>query len=62
VLLNVSRVAFEENIGLLLDAMLFIAGEGPTKNSYIQQAKDFNLEDNIAFVGYADSDSELIDC
>ncbi len=73
VLLNVSRVAFEKNIGLLLEVvnkvkhqipevMLIIAGEGPAKNVYMQKAKDLGLDDNISFVGYLDRDSELIDC
>ncbi|MDW3095871.1 MAG: glycosyltransferase [Gammaproteobacteria bacterium] len=72
-LLNVSRVAFEKNIGLLLEVlkkvkqhfpeiMLIIAGEGPAKNAYMQQAKSLGLEDNTVFVGYLDRDSELIDC
>jgi 1,2-diacylglycerol 3-alpha-glucosyltransferase len=73
ILLNVSRVAFEKNIGLLLEVvnkikqhipeiMLIIAGEGPAKNAYMQQAKNLNLDDNVAFVGYLDRDTELIDC
>lgn len=73
VLLNVSRVAFEKNIGLLIDMverikqqlpdiMLVIAGEGPAKTAYMQHANKLNLDDNIAFVGYLDRDSELIDC
>lgn len=73
ILLNVSRIAFEKNIGLLINVvnkvrhqipeiMLVIAGEGPAKNAYMQQATDLGLEDNIAFVGYLNRDSELIDC
>jgi len=73
ILLNVSRVAFEKNIGLLLklvnqvkqyipEVMLIIAGEGPAKNAYTEQAKQLNLDNHIAFVGYLDRDSELIDC
>ncbi len=73
ILLNVSRVAFEKNIGLLIDVvnqvkkhipeiMLVIAGEGPAKSAYMEQAKKLNLDDNIAFVGYLDRNSELIDC
>lgn len=72
-LLNVSRVAFEKNIGLLINVVhrlkqklpeiiLVIAGEGPAKNAYMQQAKKLKLDNNIAFVGYLDRDSELIDC
>lgn len=72
-LLNVSRVAFEKNIGLLIkvvkevkttipDILLVIAGEGPAKNAYIKQTSDLGLNDNIAFVGYLDRNSELLDC
>ncbi len=72
-LLNVSRVAFEKNIGLLLevirevkkqipDILLVIAGEGPAKSAYMQQAINLGLENNTMFVGYLDRDTELIDC
>ena len=72
-LLNVSRIAFEKNIGDILsmfdsvqnvmpNTMLVIAGEGPAKQSCIQQAKDMQLEEKIVFVGYLDRNSELIDC
>lgn len=72
-LLNVSRVAFEKNIGLLIDVvnevkitipdiLLIIAGEGPAKNAYIKQTTDMGLNDNVAFVGYLDRNSELLDC
>lgn len=73
ILLNVSRVAFEKNIGLLInvvnqikkqlpDIMLVIAGEGPAKSAYMEQAKKLDLDNNVAFVGYLDRNSELIDC
>ena len=72
-LLNVSRVAFEKNMGLLLEmlalvkaevpeVLLVIAGEGPAKKAYMQQAQDMGLDAHIAFVGYLDRDGELIDC
>lgn len=72
-LLNVSRVAFEKNIGRLLevletvlvkqpDAHLVIAGEGPAKQTYIQQAKDMGIMDHVSFVGYLDRETELVDC
>ncbi len=62
VLLNVSRVAFEKNIGLLLEVVnqlrssvpevcLVIAGEGPAKKSYQQQVKTMALEQHVLFVG-----------
>jgi len=73
VLLNVSRIAFEKNIGLLLDMFaevhrklpethLVIAGEGPAKESYIAQAHKLGLDESISFVGYLDRNSDLIDC
>ena len=73
ILLNVSRVAFEKNIGVLIemfkqvkqhipDVHLIIAGEGPAKNHYVKQARQLDLNDHISFVGYLDRDSELIDC
>lgn len=72
-LLNVSRVAFEKNIGSLFavlektleslpEAHLVIAGEGPAKKAYIQQVEDMGLTEHVTFVGYLDRDSELIDC
>jgi len=73
VLLNVSRVAFEKNIGLLLemfaqlhqdlpDVHLVIAGEGPARATYMAQAKALKLEHSISFVGYLDRNTELLDC
>ncbi|GAB5499486.1 MAG: glycosyltransferase family 4 protein [Pseudohongiellaceae bacterium] len=73
VLLNVSRVAFEKNIGLLLEVVnqlrssvpevcLVIAGEGPAKKSYQQQVKTMALEQHVLFVGYLDRATELMDC
>ena len=73
VLLNVSRIAFEKNIGVLIEmlkqvkshipgVLLVIAGEGPAKKSYIQQVSRMGLEDSVSFVGYLDRDSELVDC
>ena len=73
ILLNVSRVAFEKNIDSLFDMLrvtlveipevhLVIAGEGPAKESLIQQAREMGLSDHVTFVGYLDRNSELIDC
>ena len=72
-LLNVSRVAYEKNIGRLLevaqdllkksrDIHLVIAGEGPAKQSYIQQARDMGIADHVSFIGYLDRSTDLIDC
>ena len=73
ILLNVSRVAFEKNMGVLIemlqqvkqeipDVFLIIAGEGPAKKSYMDQASKLGLNENVAFVGYLDRDTELVDC
>ena len=73
VLLNVSRVAFEKNMGVLLEMLkqvkthvpnvyMVIAGEGPAKKAYMQQASILGLDDNISFVGYLDRGNELVDC
>ncbi len=73
VLLNVSRVAFEKNIGLLLetvklvreqipDICLIIAGEGPAKKAYARQVREMGLGDSVVFVGYLDRETELVDC
>lgn len=72
-LLNVSRVAFEKNIGRLIevlanilpeipDAHLVLAGEGPAKATYVQQVKDLGVEQYVSFTGYLDRDTELLDC
>ena len=72
-LLNVSRVAFEKNIDLLLevldrlrrkhpDVCLVIAGEGPAKETYARRAASMGLQGHLVFVGYLDRTSELIDC
>lgn len=71
--LFVGRVAFEKNIGFLLrtwvevikkqpDALLVIAGEGPAEKSLHALGKEFNLEDNLKFIGYLDRETELNDC
>ena len=73
ILLNVSRVAFEKNMGVLLHMLkqvqshipnihMVIAGEGPAKKAYMQQAYDLGLEECISFVGYLDRSTELVDC
>lgn len=73
ILLNVSRVAFEKNIELLLhvvarvrnqipDILLIIAGEGPAKHALQKLSSKLGIEDNIRFVGYLDRRTTLIDC
>ncbi len=72
-LLNVSRIAFEKNIGDILamfrcvhsampNTILVIAGEGPAKEEYIRQVRDWQLQASVIFVGYLDRNSVLIDC
>lgn len=73
ILLNVSRVAFEKNIALLLDTLavvkkdipnvlLIIAGEGPAKSALIKHSQKLGIEDNVRFVGYLDRSTTLVDC
>ena len=73
ILLNVSRIAFEKNMGVLIEMLqyvkqeipdihLVIAGEGPAKKSYMELANKLGLNDTISFVGYLDRDTELVDC
>jgi glycosyltransferase involved in cell wall biosynthesis len=71
--LFVGRVAFEKNIGFLIDAMaaavdlrpdllLVIAGEGPALPALKRQAARAGLDGNVRFVGYLDREGELRDC
>lgn len=73
VALYVGRVAFEKNIGFLLDALvhaiahhpdllLVIAGEGPALGQLKLRAFALGLRDHVRFVGYLDRGSELPDC
>ena len=73
VLLHVGRVAFEKNIGFILDAfsdvraqvpdaLLVIAGEGPALQALRKRAIASGLEDSVMFVGYLDRESTLLDC
>jgi 1,2-diacylglycerol 3-alpha-glucosyltransferase len=73
VLVNVSRIAFEKNIGLLLlmfkelhdrfdNVHMIIAGEGPARKTYMEQAEQLQLSDSISFVGYLNRATELVDC
>lgn len=71
--LFVGRVAFEKNIGFLLEVaerartslpelLLVIAGEGPALAQLQQQARTMKLEHNVMFVGYLDRRVALPDC
>ena len=73
VLLFVGRVAHEKNISFLLqvlekirkeipDVLFVIAGEGPARESLMQDAKELNLSDNVMFIGYLDRHTELNSC
>ena len=72
-LLYVGRVAFEKNIGFLLqmtqlliaqhpDILLVVTGEGPAEKSLHALAKSLNLENNVQFIGYLDRNTELNAC
>lgn len=72
-LLFVGRVAFEKNIGFLLemtkvliekhpDALLVVAGQGPAEKSLHKLADDLGLGNNIKFIGYLDRNTELNAC
>jgi glycosyltransferase involved in cell wall biosynthesis len=71
--LFVGRVAFEKNIGFLLDVtaracrlcsqlLLVIAGEGPALPALRRQAAALNLDQHVRFVGYLPRESGLRDC
>jgi 1,2-diacylglycerol 3-alpha-glucosyltransferase len=72
-LVHVGRVAFEKNIGFLLqvlarvratvpEVLLVIAGEGPALRQLQQQAADLGLQEHVLFVGYLSRDTSLSDC
>lgn len=73
VLVTVSRLAREKNIGFLLevvaalrprfpDLLFVIAGEGPDGEALQAQARALGLEHNVRFFGYLDRERELLDC
>ena len=72
-MLFVGRVAFEKNIGFLLqvtervrreigNVLFIIAGEGPSLESLKTQASDMGLMPNMKFIGYLDRHRELASC
>jgi len=72
-MLFVGRVAFEKNIGFLLevlqsvrqqipDVLLLIAGEGPARAGLEQSAEKMGLANNVKFLGYLDRNTELNNC
>jgi glycosyltransferase involved in cell wall biosynthesis len=73
VLVNVSRMAHEKNIGFLIDVvavvrrfvpdvLLLLAGEGPALPSLERRVLELGLGRNVRFVGYLDRESDLLDC
>ena len=71
--LFVGRVAFEKNIGFLLqmwvhlikkmpNALLVIAGEGPAEKSLHGLSEKLGLKENVKFLGYLDRNTELNAC
>jgi 1,2-diacylglycerol 3-alpha-glucosyltransferase len=73
VLLFVGRVAFEKNIGFLLnvlqrvrqhipEVLFLIAGEGPALKSLTHEAQALGLSGNVQFIGYLDRHTELNSC
>lgn len=73
VLVTVSRLAREKNIGFLIDVakrlvqefpdLLFVvAGEGPDAARLKQLGASLGLADNLAFFGNLDRRTELLDC
>ena len=73
VVVYVGRVAFEKNIGFLLemiaelrqrlpDALLVIAGEGPAETKLRREVAALGLAHNVLFVGYLERASELPAC
>jgi glycosyltransferase involved in cell wall biosynthesis len=72
-MLFVGRVAFEKNIGFLLevlqsvrqqipDVLLLVAGEGPARAGLEQSAERMGLGNNVKFLGYLDRNTELNNC
>ncbi len=73
VVVYVGRVAFEKNIGFLLemmdelraslpDALLVIAGEGPAESKLRREVTKLGLAHNVLFVGYLERGAELPAC
>jgi glycosyltransferase involved in cell wall biosynthesis len=72
-LVYVGRVAFEKNIGFLLEmlvqvrqqvpeVLLIIAGDGPAKPALQRQARKLGMERNVLFIGYLPRGQALWDC
>jgi glycosyltransferase involved in cell wall biosynthesis len=73
ILVHIGRVAFEKNIGFLLECvararsktpnlLFIIAGEGPALPNLKKRANQLALEDNVKFIGYLKRGQPLWDC
>ena len=73
VLLFVGRVAFEKNIGFLLnvlhqvrqhipDVLFLVAGEGPALKNLKHDVREMGLQESVLFIGYLDRHTELNSC
>ncbi len=73
VMLHVGRVAFEKNIGFIVDVidrvrgeiadvLLVVAGEGPALPGLRREVEARGLADHVLFVGYLDRRRALLDC
>ncbi|MCB1914893.1 MAG: glycosyltransferase [Rhodocyclaceae bacterium] len=73
VALTVSRLAFEKNIEMLVDAtvharrirpdmLLLVAGHGPAEDALKHQVERLGLAESVRFVGYLDRLRVLPDC
>ncbi len=73
VMLHVGRVAFEKNIGFIVevlervrleiaDVLLVIAGEGPALPGLRREIEARGLAGHVLFVGYLDRRRALLDC
>jgi glycosyltransferase involved in cell wall biosynthesis len=71
--LFVGRVAFEKNIGFLIESLalarrdlpnliLLITGEGPAEQALHRQAGALGLGEAVRFIGYLDRQHALPDC
>lgn len=68
-ILHLGRIASEKNLDLVLEGfanlsrrqaevVLFVAGEGPAKERYVQRAKELGIADRTIFTGFV-KDEEL---
>jgi glycosyltransferase involved in cell wall biosynthesis len=69
----IGRVAFEKNIGFLINVverlknfgsnvLFVVAGEGPARHSLSRQAEQLGLANHVKFIGYLSRNGDLQDC